>query len=75
MVLVTFAGTKVTWVRANARIKCIHREAIRNETGKQRKAPRRTRRFQNQDRRVATQNYRPSRSNKTKHRAPHRISN
>jgi hypothetical protein len=28
MVLVTFAGTKVTWVRANARIQFIHREAI-----------------------------------------------
>jgi hypothetical protein len=31
MVLVTFAGTKVTRVRADARIKTHHREAIHND--------------------------------------------
>ena len=31
MVLVTFAGTKVTRVRADARIKSSHRKAIQNQ--------------------------------------------
>jgi hypothetical protein len=31
MVLVTFAGTKVTRVRADARIQSSHREAIQNQ--------------------------------------------
>jgi hypothetical protein len=32
MVLVTFAGTKVTRVRADARIKIHHREATHNQS-------------------------------------------
>jgi hypothetical protein len=31
MVLVTFAGTKVTRARADTRIELIHREAIQNQ--------------------------------------------
>jgi hypothetical protein len=48
MVLVTFAGTKVTRVRADARIKIHHREATQNPvTLKRDPVLRRTRRYQN----------------------------